>query len=523
MNIKLYLTILFIFISFLTNAQNYTFEILGPIVTEKEYKIFDHKFKYVRGYKQKRLDKLVKKGNIDFLKKVASFKYQDFFFGNKKMYKINKEDSFPWFMAASNLGDFESKYNIGLFYLFGHGVTKDYKAAFTAFKELTEKGYDPAREMLGYCYYEGYGVEKDIDLGSYHILSLRDSLIQPLAKVALGKIYLEGNNIKKDTLKAVEKFHEKIRFHISQDILLSLLYSKSRVSVKKKLIELAGNSSSALSYIYSKSIERNSSKMSSEVFYDYSNIILRSPFINRTWEQTQKAIDTYLIYKDTVSHSINEDDWFYGYNLYHINYLRGDPNLATTGVQVMETAATNDNQFARELSNIYRNSAYQHIRDSKKASFWELKAELYENSNSDIATILALATGNNREKDVTKAYQLAKIGFERTSVYDKDYNAFYYLYYSLCKISNMANSEDCLKLEKAYAEYIYAWSCNKEGKTTCTTCNGSGNTPTYRSNTRQCTTCNGFGYLKCKPYLNLPKDYITELVPSDYKNISHLP
>ncbi|ALJ03836.1 hypothetical protein APS56_01125 [Pseudalgibacter alginicilyticus] len=509
--------------TFYLNGQNYVFELLGNTMTEKEYDRFNYKSgTYTRNYGQNKINKLLKQKNIDFLKKVAFFKYLDFYFGDKKKYNLSKGASFSWFMAASNLGDKEAKYNIGLFYLFGYGIEQDYNTAVTIFSELLEEGFEPAREVLGYCFYRGYGLEKNIDKGSYLILSRRDKLVQPLAKVVLGEIYLNGYNIKKDTLKAVEIFHEKIRFHNSQNQLISLLYSESKVSVKKKLIELEGHSYDALSYLYRESINRNSSKLTPEFYYDYSKILLRSNYASRTWDQTQEAINYYKKYKDTVDYSVNEDDWYYGHNLYYKNYLRGDIYLAKTGVEVMEKAATNDNQFARELSKIYRGSAYQHIKNSKKANFWELKADLYENSNTEISTIIALATGNGIDKNITKAYQLAKNSFERSSEYDKDYDAFYYLYFSLCKKSKTENSDYCLSLEKAYAKHIYCWNCDTKGRVSCDTCDGLGKTETYRNNTEQCRICNGFGYLKCKPYQNIPRNYIIESIPSNYKEITHL-
>ena len=60
--------------------------------------------------------------------------------------------------------DVRSTYEEGLNYMHGrNGVAKDYKRAYTLFREAADRGYAPAQVKVGYLYSSGNGVERDYE------------------------------------------------------------------------------------------------------------------------------------------------------------------------------------------------------------------------------------------------------------------------------------------------------------------------------------------------------------------------
>lgn len=74
--------------------------------------------------------------------------------------KLNYNKAITWFKKAANAGDSKAAYSLGYMYLKGLGnVTQDYTQAIYWFEKSK---YPMATYWLGYCYYHGYGVSKDI-------------------------------------------------------------------------------------------------------------------------------------------------------------------------------------------------------------------------------------------------------------------------------------------------------------------------------------------------------------------------
>lgn len=64
----------------------------------------------------------------------------------------------------------EELFKNGLCFLFGENVEQDYVKAFNCFNEALSLGYLAAEFYLGYCYYNGLGIEKNIEQGIYWYL-----------------------------------------------------------------------------------------------------------------------------------------------------------------------------------------------------------------------------------------------------------------------------------------------------------------------------------------------------------------
>jgi len=63
--------------------------------------------------------------------------------------------------AAVN-GDAKAQYNLGLCYYNGNGVNKDMEKAVEWYLKAAEQGHAEAQYALGQCYYYSSGVNKDI-------------------------------------------------------------------------------------------------------------------------------------------------------------------------------------------------------------------------------------------------------------------------------------------------------------------------------------------------------------------------
>jgi TPR repeat protein len=98
-------------------------------------------------------------------------------------------------------GDAFAQFNLGLFYLKGYGVLKDYTEAVKWFLKSAEQGNANAQHTLGGMYYGGYGVEQDYagDIKWY-----RKSAEQEYANAQfnLGQMYEYGFGVLQDNVYA---------------------------------------------------------------------------------------------------------------------------------------------------------------------------------------------------------------------------------------------------------------------------------------------------------------------------------
>lgn len=67
-------------------------------------------------------------------------------------------------------GDTEAQNKLGLCYLNGTGVDKNYSKAVACFRKAARKGNQEAQQNLSFAYKEGHGVKKDLSLATYWLL-----------------------------------------------------------------------------------------------------------------------------------------------------------------------------------------------------------------------------------------------------------------------------------------------------------------------------------------------------------------
>ena len=77
----------------------------------------------------------------------------------------NRKTAVEWFQKAADAGHPSGLYNIGVSYYYGDVYEQDYEKAFSYFSDAvntgSNSGSDKAHLYLGYCYWDGKGVEKD--------------------------------------------------------------------------------------------------------------------------------------------------------------------------------------------------------------------------------------------------------------------------------------------------------------------------------------------------------------------------
>jgi TPR repeat protein len=421
---------LFIPLSIQICSSQVPFWFIGNEFTNNDYKTLKSSYKYdYRNAGEGYLKRLTKKQNISQLKKIGLFHYYDELKNSEKHgYAALKGRSFKWFEAASSLGDLESKYNLGVHYNMGYGTKTNHTKAFAIFQNLEKDNFIQANEYLGYYYYYGLTISKDINKGASLLLSVENHILQPTSCLALGDIYSKGHLVKKDTVKAIEYYYKSAIYDRPKIELLDLWYI-NKEKVTKVLEQYNVNINKNLRSWYRYYLSNSSLERRPELYYDYAIILLESPYSSRSDEETQKALDLYKEYKNKVQKTnkdTNTHKWLYGWNLYQKNYLRGEPSLALKAMKFMCDAAENNSEYARELSNIYRSSAYAFIKDIDSANYWDLKASFFENSDSNVPLILGYISGNGVGKNMLKAYQLTKSTYSSINKDHKDFNNIFF-------------------------------------------------------------------------------------------------
>lgn len=77
--------------------------------------------------------------------------------------KQNFEKSYRYFCAGADRGSVSCMYDKGFMLYKGLGCGQDYKKAIECFNAAAASNHSPSLYMLGLCYRNGYGVEKDVE------------------------------------------------------------------------------------------------------------------------------------------------------------------------------------------------------------------------------------------------------------------------------------------------------------------------------------------------------------------------
>lgn len=126
-----------------------------------------------------------------------------------KLYEKQHENekAFKSYQKASNLGDNDGLYHLGMCYLKGIGVDIDKGKGRSLIEKAAEAGIVDAKYQLGFLYQEGIGGQKD-EGKSAALFEEASNLGSIQAKVQLGNCYLHGIGVQQDNSKAFRMFKQ---------------------------------------------------------------------------------------------------------------------------------------------------------------------------------------------------------------------------------------------------------------------------------------------------------------------------
>ena len=108
---------------------------------------------------------------------------------------------------AAEQGSDAAQLELGYMYYDGEGVPKDLVAAVRWFRKAAEQGNDFAQAELGYMYYNGEGVPKDLAAAARWYRKAAEQG-NNYAQGQLGHMYYNGEGVPKDLAAAVRWFHK---------------------------------------------------------------------------------------------------------------------------------------------------------------------------------------------------------------------------------------------------------------------------------------------------------------------------
>ncbi|MGH8274704.1 MAG: tetratricopeptide repeat protein [Gammaproteobacteria bacterium] len=117
----------------------------------------------------------------------------------------NYKKSAYWFSKAAEQGESRSQYDLGLQYKYGQGVPKDYKKAADLFRKAAKQGEVHAQGFLGAAYFSGQGVSQNYKKAA-HWAGEAANRGDAQAQLLLAIMYLQGDGMKRDFTQAAKWF-----------------------------------------------------------------------------------------------------------------------------------------------------------------------------------------------------------------------------------------------------------------------------------------------------------------------------
>jgi FOG: TPR repeat, SEL1 subfamily len=106
-----------------------------------------------------------------------------------------------YFKKAADMGHAEAQFCLGYAYYVGEGIIRNLDSAARWFQLSAAQGFPKAIYNLAFCYMEGKGVERDYDEALRLLRSAAESGL-PQAQVTLAECYANGILVEKDTIES---------------------------------------------------------------------------------------------------------------------------------------------------------------------------------------------------------------------------------------------------------------------------------------------------------------------------------
>ncbi|MDO8355530.1 MAG: tetratricopeptide repeat protein [Nitrospirota bacterium] len=155
----------------------------------------------------------------------------------------------------------QSQLLLGVMYLEGEGVKRNYQTAAQWFRKSAEQGDEIAEFNLGLLYERGKGVPRDMSQAVYWYRWAAEGS-HPDAQFRLARLYVTGKGVKRDTVEALVWLHlaarlgqEDALFHLAR---LAQQMTKAQVAeAQRQVKEWKALSPVQLDYLFSKEWARN--------------------------------------------------------------------------------------------------------------------------------------------------------------------------------------------------------------------------------------------------------------------------
>lgn len=122
-------------------------------------------------------------------------------------------------------GDVEAQYNLGVLYMDGKGVARDYEAAVGWFRKSAEAGHPPAQHNLALMYANGAGVTRNYPEAVKWFRKAANTV--PRSQFNLGSLYAKGQGVPQDWAESKKWYEEAAASGIADAHMnLGIIYEK---------------------------------------------------------------------------------------------------------------------------------------------------------------------------------------------------------------------------------------------------------------------------------------------------------
>jgi TPR repeat protein len=127
-------------------------------------------------------------------------------------YSLDKDEdeAMKWYLKSAKMGNPGALFELGEIYLYGYcGQNKDADKGIEMMEKAAKHNYAPALTRLGYLYWEGKRVEKDLKKSfRYSLQAIEYDKDNVVAMINVAHDYSNGNGVNQDYLKSKE-YYEK--------------------------------------------------------------------------------------------------------------------------------------------------------------------------------------------------------------------------------------------------------------------------------------------------------------------------
>ena len=130
----------------------------------------------------------------------------------------NVDEAISYFRLAAEPHSAEEKYNWGVIYYNGIGVSKDFIKAFKWVELAAKEHYLSAERLLGWMYYNGEGVDKsDEKAAELFVRAAKNGVNCAATLYMAGRCYLYGISVEKNIDEGMQLLEKAAEMHMDEN------------------------------------------------------------------------------------------------------------------------------------------------------------------------------------------------------------------------------------------------------------------------------------------------------------------